>query len=81
MPDKVNKPVLGEVEATFQLAAAKLMDNIMNSVAPGGQDEIKGLTVYIRIPQSDHSAEEVRKHNKDLCHRQEDWHSTCTLQT
>ena len=50
VPDEVNVRVLDDVEESTQLTVVSILDEVWNFVAPGGQDDIEGLTKYIRSP-------------------------------
>ena len=61
VPEEVKQKVLEDVDETIQLTAVSILDEVWNYVAPGGQEELEGLTRYIRNPGGANTAEEARK--------------------
>ena len=51
---------LEAVEETPHLTVASILDEVWNFVAPGGQEEIEGLTRYIRNPGTAVTTAEAR---------------------
>ena len=60
VPEDVKVRVLEEVDESAHLTAVSILDEVWNYVAPGGQDEIEGLTKYIRSPGTASTATEAR---------------------
>ena len=48
IPEKVKQRVLEDVDDSPQLVAVNILDEVWSFVAPGGQEEVEGLTQYIR---------------------------------
>ena len=60
VPEEVTVRVLEDVDESTQLAVVSILDEVWNYVAPGGQEEVEGLTRYIRNPGTASTAAEAR---------------------
>ena len=61
IPELVKIRVLEDTEEGTQLTAPGILSEVWDYVSPGGQEELEGLTKYIRKPGSAATAEEARK--------------------
>ena len=50
LPDKMREDIWEEQEMDQDLTCLTILDAVWEHVAPGGQDEQKGLTKYVRNP-------------------------------
>ena len=61
VPEEVKVRVLEDVEESTQVTAPCILSEVWQYVSPGGQEEIEGLTKYIRRLGSAATATEARK--------------------
>ena len=60
-PEEIKSRVLGGVDETRQISSLNVLDEIWHYVAPGGQEELRGLTKFVRDPGTTTAAEDALK--------------------
>ena len=51
IPEKIKQRVMEDVEDTVHLSSVAVLDEVWRYVAPGGQEELEGLTKFVRGPR------------------------------
>ena len=59
VPETVKHRVLSDAEDSTKISAISILDGVWHHVAPGGQEELKGLTRFVRDPGAVNTAEEA----------------------
>ena len=62
IPEEVQQKVLEDVDDMPQITAVAILDEVWNYVAPGCQEDMEGLTKYVRNPGCANTAAEARPH-------------------
>ena len=60
IPEKIKQRVMEGVEDTMHLSSVTILDEVWHYVAPGGQEELEGVTKFVRGPGTTSAAEEAR---------------------
>ena len=68
VPEEVKVRVIEDVDEIPHLTVVIILDEVWNYVAPGGQEEVEGLTRYIRNPGTAATAAEARKKIRTWLH-------------